>query len=254
LVDIHSHVLYGMDDGSKTLEQSIEMLKMAAAAGTTELVCTPHANRDYKFEPLVIRERFKELEAGIGGAVRLYTGCDFHLSYENIQDAITHPRKYTINQDRYLLVEFSDLMIFRNTAEIFGRLQEAGMMPIITHPERNKLLTMRLEEIAMWVESGAYVQVTGQSLLGKFGKQAAEFARTLLDRRLVHFIASDGHDLKHRPPTMNEAHAWLVKNYGQPMADALCIDNPRATLNGHAVNLPYMEAERPQKKWYQIWR
>jgi len=243
-----------MDDGSKTLEQSIEMLQMAAAAGTTELVCTPHANRDYKFEPLVIRERLRELEAGIGGALRLYTGCDFHLSYENIQDAITHPRKYTINQDRYLLVEFSELMIFRNTAEIFERLQEAGMMPVITHPERNQLLTMRLEEIAMWVESGAYVQVTGQSLLGQFGKKAAEFARTLLNQRLVHFIASDGHDLKHRPPTMNAAHAWLVKNYGQPMADALCIDNPRATLTGHAVNLPYMAEEIQQKKWYQIWR
>jgi protein-tyrosine phosphatase len=243
-----------MDDGSKTLEQSIEMLKMAAAAGTTDLVCTPHANRDYKFEPLVIRDRLGELEAGIGDALRLYTGCDFHLSYENIQDAITHPRKYTINQDRYLLVEFSELMIFRNTAEIFGRLQEAGMMPIITHPERNQLLTMRLEEIAMWVEAGAYVQVTGQSLLGQFGKKAAEFARTLLDRRLVHFIASDGHDLKHRPPTMNQAHAWLVKHYGQPIADALCIDNPRATLSGQAVNLPYMEAEIQQKKWYQIWR
>ena len=243
-----------MDDGSKTLEQSIEMLRMAADAGTTELVCTPHANRDYKFEPLVIRERIQELEAGIGGALRLYTGCDFHLSYENIQDAIAYPRKYTINQDRYLLVEFSELMIFRNTADIFGRLQETGMIPIITHPERNQLLQMRVEEIATWVESGAYVQVTGQSLLGQFGKKAAEFARTLLDRRLVHFIASDGHDLKRRPPTMNEAHAWLVKNYGQPMADTLCIDNPRATLNGHAVNLPYMEAAIPQKKWYQVWR
>jgi protein-tyrosine phosphatase len=254
LVDIHSHVLYGMDDGSKTLEQSIEMLKMAAAAGTTDLVCTPHANRDYDFEPLVIRERLQELEAGIGGALRLYTGCDFHLSYENIQDAITHPRKYTINQDRYLLVEFSELMIFRNTAEIFGRLQEAGMMPIITHPERNQLLQMRIDEIAKWVESGAYVQVTGQSLLGQFGKKAAEFARALLDRRLVHFIASDGHDLRRRPPTMNEAHAWLVKSYGQPMADALCIDNPRATLDGQAVNVPHVEGAIPRRKWYQIWR
>jgi protein-tyrosine phosphatase len=254
LVDIHSHVLYGMDDGSKTLEQSIEMLKMAAAAGTTELVCTPHANRDYTFEPLVIRERLHELEAGIGGAPRLYTGCDFHLSYENIQDALAHPRKYTINQDRYLLVEFSELLIFRNTAEIFGRLQEAGMIPIITHPERNQLLQMRVKEIATWVESGVYVQVTGQSLLGDFGKKAAEFARVLLDRRLVHFVASDGHDLRRRPPTMKEAHAWLVKHYGKPTADALCIDNPRATLNGHAVNLPAMGAEIPRKKWYQIWR
>jgi len=241
-----------MDDGSKTLEQSLAMLKMAAAAGTTELVCTPHANREYKFEPLVIRDRIRELEDGIGGALRLYTGCDFHLSYDNIQDAITHPRKYTIHQDRYLLVEFSDLLIFRNTAEILGRLQEAGMVPIITHPERNPLLQMRLEEMARWVDAGACVQVTGQSLLGHFGRKAAEFARTLLDRRLVHFIASDGHDLKHRPPTMNEAHAWLVKNYGQAVADGLCIDNPRAAIEGHAVNLPYREVE--SRKWYQIWR
>ncbi len=243
-----------MDDGSKTLEQSIEMLQMAAAAGTSELVCTPHANPSYQFEPLVIRDRLRELEAGIGGAIRLYSGCDFHLSYENIQDAIVHPRKYTINQDRYLLVEFSDMLIFRNTAEIFGRLQEAGMIPIITHPERNQLLQQRPDEIALWVEAGVRVQVTGQSLLGNFGKKAAEFARTLLERRLVHFIASDGHDLVHRPPTMDEAHAWLVKNYGQPAADALCIDNPRATLDGHLVDSPYMDLETPSRKWYQVWR
>ena len=144
-----------MDDGAETLEQSIEMLKVAAEAGTTDLVCTPNGNREYSFEPLLIRERLKELEDGSGGAVQLYTGCDFHLSYENIQDAIMHPRKYTINQNRYLLVEFSDMLIFSNTAEIFGRLQEAGMIPIITHPERNQLLQQRLEEIALRVEAGA---------------------------------------------------------------------------------------------------
>ena len=243
-----------MDDGSKTFEQSIEMLKMAAAAGTTELVCTPHANRDYKFEPLVIRERLKELEAGIGGGLRLYTGCDFHLSYENIQDAITHPRKYTINQDRYLLVEFSELMIFRNTAEIFGRLQEAGMLPIITHPERNQLLTMRIEEIAMWVESGAYVQVTGQSLLGRFGKKAAEFARTLLDRGLVHFIASDAHDLKHRPPTLNEAFQYVSKRYGEKRAVTLFFHNPLAALNGEPIPVDVFPEAPTSRKWFMPWR
>jgi protein-tyrosine phosphatase len=243
-----------MDDGSQTLEQSIEMLQMAAAAGTTDLVCTPHANRDYKFEPLVIRDRLRELEAGIGDAVRLYTGCDFHLSYENIQDAIVNPRKYTINQNCYLLVEFSDLLIFRNTGEIFGRLQDAGMIPIITHPERNELLQQRIEEIARWVEAGALVQVTGQSLGGHFGRKAAEFAKVLLERRLVHFIASDAHDLKHRPPTMHEAHQWLVKNYGQDLADALCIGNPRNVLTGQGVDLPYPEAATKPRKWYQLWR
>ena len=243
-----------MDDGSKTLEQSIEMLQMAAAAGTTDLVCTPHANLNYKFDPPVIRERLRELESGIDGAMRLYTGCDFHLSFENIRDAIANPRKYTINQQRYLLVEFSDLMIFRNTAEIFGRLQDAGMVPIITHPERNELLQMRLAEIATWVEGGALVQVTGQSLTGHFGRHAAEFAGVLLEQRLVHFIASDGHDLKRRPPTMNAAYDWLANHHSQELAEALCVANPRATLTGEDVYLPAGEAPRQTRKWYQFWR
>ena len=187
-----------MDDGSKSLEQSLEMLRMAAAAGTTDLVCTPHANTEYKFAPDLIAERMRELEAGIGGAIRLYTGCDFHLSFDNIQDAIANPRRYTINKNHYLLVEFSDMLIFRNTAEIFARLRDAGMVPIITHPERNALLQLRLDEIAQWVEEGALVQVTGFSLLGHFGRKAAEFSKALLGRRLVHFIASDGHDLRHQ--------------------------------------------------------
>lgn len=243
-----------MDDGSKTLEQSIAMLRMAAGAGTTDLVCTPHANSNYTFDPAVIAERLRELEAGIAGAVRLYTGCDFHLSYDNITDAIANPRKYTINGNRYLLVEFSDLMIFRNTGEIFGRLQDAGMIPIITHPERNALLQLRLEEIARWVEDGALLQVTGHSLLGQFGRKAAEFARTLLDRRLVHFIASDGHDLQHRPPKMDEAHVWLVKNYDERLASLLCVENPRATLSGDRVHLPGEDEYPKPKKWYQVWR
>ena len=135
-----------------------------------------------------------------------------------------------------------------------ARLRDAGMVPIITHPERNALLQLRLDEIAQWVEEGALVQVTGFSLLGHFGRKAAEFSKALLGRRLVHFIASDGHDLRHRPPTMNEAYAWLTKNYGAPLADLLCIDNPRATLTGGQVYL-LSEEEYPQaKKWYQVWR
>ena len=254
MVDIHSHVLYGLDDGARTLEDSLAMLRMAAESGTTDLVATPHANLSYKYEPLVIRDRLREVEAALDGALRLYTGCDFHLSYDNIQDAIVNPRKYTINQNRYLLVEFSELLIFRNTADIFGRLQEAGMAPIITHPERNTLLCQRLEEIATWVEAGAYVQVTGQSLLGHFGRRSAEFSRTLLDRGMVHFIASDGHDLKHRPPKLDEAHAWLKENYGAQMAEVLCVLNPRATLTGGNLCTPERESRSQSRKWYQIWR
>ena len=95
------------------------MVRMAAEHGTTDLVATPHANPNYKFDPLLVQERLAEVAAAAGDVLRLHSGCDFHLSYDNIQDALDHPKKYTINQQSYLMVEFSDLLIFPTTGEIF---------------------------------------------------------------------------------------------------------------------------------------
>ncbi len=242
-----------MDDGARTIEDSLAMVRMAAEHGTTDLVATPHANPEYRFEPDVIAARLAEVESAAGVALRLHTGCDFHLSFDNIQDAIAHPDKYTIDHKNYLLVEFSDLLIFHNTTEIFERLADAGMIPVITHPERNGLLRQRLEQIEEWVENGARVQVTAQSLTGRFGRRALDFARTLLDRGLVHVLASDGHDTEHRPPVMDAAHRWVTENYGEPLAEALCITNPGAALTGQPM-LPPSAVPAGARKWYQLWR
>ena len=252
MIDIHSHVLFGLDDGARTLEDSLAMVRMAAEHGTTDLVATPHANLMYRFDHEQIAERITQVREGAGGALRLYTGCDFHLSFDNIQDAIDHPRKYTINQQNYLLVEFSELLIFKNTEDIFARLRDAGMIAVITHPERNGLLRQRMEHIARWVEQGACVQVTAQSLTGTFGKRAHDFSRELLDRGLVHVIASDGHDCERRPPVMDQARAWLQKQYGEALAEALCVTNPGATLSGEAMHVP-VSRESPVRKWYEFW-
>lgn len=243
-----------MDDGAATLDDSVALVRMAAESGTTDLVGTPHANLNYKFDPELIRDRLREVSEAAGAGLRLYSGCDFHLSYDNIQDAIAHPQKYTINQSCYLLVEFSDLLIFRNTPEIFSRLQDAGMVPIVTHPERNGLLRQRLDDIESWVHGGACVQVTAQSLLGAFGRRAQEFCQTLLQRRLVHFVASDAHDCEHRPPRLNGAYEWLKKQYGDSLAETLCVTNPKATLTGSSLELPDIDVVSQSRKWYQIWR
>src|SRR5688500_1615002 len=132
-VDIHSHILYGLDDGAKTIAESLEMLRLAAAAGTTDIVATPHASGQYAFSPELIDARIGELSAAT--EVRIHRGCDFHLQADNIEDAIAHPHKYTINHSGYLLVEFSDIAIFASTDEILSELVGAGMAPIITHPE-----------------------------------------------------------------------------------------------------------------------
>ena len=254
MVDIHSHALYGLDDGARVIEESLDMIRMAAEHGTTDLVCTPHADPTYKFDPAAIRERLDELRDRSASALRLYSGCDFHLSYDNIQDAIANPRKYTIAQQNYLLVEFSNMVIFHTTTEIFARLQDAGMIPVITHPERNPLLRQRIDNIAAWVESGVRVQVTAQSLLGEFGKRARGFCESLLDRDLVHFVASDAHDCQRRPPRLDLAREWLQRERGARIAQALCVENPRKTLTGEILDLAEPEVNAPTRKWYQIWR
>src|SRR5579884_4373967 len=139
MVDIDSHILPGLDDGSPSLEESVAMVRMAAESGTTDIVGTPHANMQYSFEPALVRQKAAELAAA-APEIRIHTGCDFHLSIENIQDAILHPRKYTINDTQYLLVEFPDMVTFTTTPQIFEKLRAAGMIPIITHPERNVFL------------------------------------------------------------------------------------------------------------------
>jgi protein-tyrosine phosphatase len=249
LIDIHSHVLYGVDDGAQTLEHSVAMLRMAAEHGTTDIVATPHASPEFAYDPELNRARLAEVQAAVGGMVRLHLGCDFHLSFDNIQDALRNPRKYTINQGPYLMVEFSDWLIFRNTGELFGRMREAGMIPVITHPERNDLLRQRIEQLAVWVEAGARLQLTAQSLTGRFGKRAEAFSRTLLDRGLAHVIASDGHDTRHRPPVLDEAYAWLSQHYGEDTARLLCVTNPGAALTGEPMRAPGAGL-RPKRGWF----
>ncbi len=232
MIDIHSHVLFGLDDGSPDIDVSIEMLRMAGAHGTTDIVASPHANLEYQFDAALIAERKAMLEARNDSGVRVHLGCDFHLQYENIEDAIRNPRKYTIAGGPFLLVEFSDLLIFKTTSQIFNDLLSAGMRPVITHPERNSLLQQRLRELNEWVEMGCSIQVTGQSLLGEFGSKALKFAETLMDEGLVQFVASDGHDLKRRPPVMDAAFAHVHKRWGAATAELLFRDNPGAVLCG----------------------
>lgn len=232
------------------------MVKMAAEAGTTDIVATPHADLQYKFQPGVITERIAALQAAVGDSIRIHRGCDFHLAYDNIQDALTQPTKYTINHKRYLLVEFSEMTIFPTTTEMFERLIAAGMIPVITHPERNSLLRQRITELGRWAEMGCLLQITGASFLGNFGERAKVWSDSMMERGLVHVVASDGHDLEHRPPVLDDVREYLEKKYGAGKAERLTTTTPRAIIQG--LDLPRVAADdepaATAKKWYQFWR
>src|SRR5579875_3119094 len=119
MIDIHHHLLFGLDDGAKDLDTAVAMAEMAAEDGITHVVCTPHANSHYHFDPAVNRERLAQLQARVEGKLTLGLGCDFHLSFENIDAARAHPEKYTINGKKYLLVEFADFSIPQQMNQIF---------------------------------------------------------------------------------------------------------------------------------------
>jgi protein-tyrosine phosphatase len=252
LVDIHSHILPGLDDGAKTLDDSVTMLHMAAEAGTTDIVATPHANTEFTFDPDLISQKIDEVQAAAGPVPRIHRGCDFHLTLENIQDALANPGKYAINHHTYLLVEFSDLLIPRTTQEIFDRLADSGLTPIITHPERNGLLHSRLDQLQSWVENGALVQVTAGSLLGGFGRTAKSVATDLMNRNLVHFIASDAHDIKYRTPVLRDAHQYVEKTWNRSLAKLLFVTAPQAAIAGEEIRLLDPVADPAKKKWYRF--
>jgi protein-tyrosine phosphatase len=250
MIDIHSHILPCLDDGSQSSEESVTMLRMAAAAGTTDIVASPHANQHYSFDPEIVEREIAGLQAAIGGNPRIHYGCDLHLTPENIEDAIRSPGKYSINHRGYLLVEFSDFLISKATSGTFARMVSAGVRPIVTHPERNQILQGRLPELADWVANGALLQVTAQSLLGRFGKTAKACAHELMFRGLVHFLASDAHDLKDRTTALDEAWRYVEETFGEEAAIRLLEENPRAALAGVPLSpVPYALKKR---KWFSI--
>jgi protein-tyrosine phosphatase len=235
MIDIHHHLLWGLDDGSTSLDNSVAMAKMAVADGITHVVCTPHANEQYAYDPTVIAHKVAELQLALdiaGVTLKLGQGSDFHMSYDNIQEAKVDPRKFSINGKGYLLIELPDYGISRNLAETLYQLQLAGLTPILTHPERNATLQADEQRMTEWIRGGLLVQVTAGSVMGYMGKTAQRLAHRMLENRWVHFLATDAHNTTSRPPKMREAHDLVAEKYSPEYAHALCVGNPLAAFMG----------------------
>lgn len=235
MVDIHHHLLWGTDDGAKDFETSVAMAKLSAADGVTHVVCTPHANGTYPYDPAQNRARVTELQAELDRqrvSIKVGLGCDFHISYDNVMEAKNDPARFSVNGLGYLLVEIPDYGIAPGMAETFYELQLAGLTPVLTHPERNPTLQADVERLGSWMRSGVLVQVTGDSVTGKMGKAAEKMAHQLLRRRWVHFLATDAHNVISRPPRLSEARRIVAKKYGEQYAESLVTTNPRAVFEG----------------------
>lgn len=235
MIDIHHHLLFGLDDGSNSLQTSVDMARLAVAEGITHIVCSPHANSAFHFDPAVNAERLNTLREALAREslpLTLGLGCDFHLSFDNLRALKQHPPQFTINGMDYLLVELPDFGIPGGMTETFYEMQLAGLAPILTHPERNPTLQTDLGRLAKWLRGGLLVQVTADSILGNMGRAAERMSHQLLEDRWVHFVATDAHNLSSRPPRMRKAFELVAKRHGDEFAERIFITNPKAAFDG----------------------
>jgi len=245
MVDVHCHILPGLDDGPDSIEESLAMAEAAISDGITHVVATPHCNSEYPFDYAYVQRLRDRLQSEVGDRLKLATGCDFHLNPENIHALRADASQFCINQRDYLLVEFNEISIPPSMDDTLHNLQLQGLRPVITHPERNAILRRQPERLTKWVRLGCVVQVTAGSITGTFGPRAQEDSMCWIAKGIVHIVASDAHNTKRRPLRLQPAYRAVSEQFGATKAQALFVDNPLAAFEGR--DLPYIP-EIPDEK------
>jgi protein-tyrosine phosphatase len=241
MIDIHAHILPGVDDGAKNWEESLDMARMAVNDGIRVMVATPHLfkGRTIDLEQLngkeAILQHVAQLKQRLSEAnipLEIIPGCDFPLGVESLK-LLDAGQALTINDaNRYLLLELPDTSLPPATEEICFYLQSKGLTPIITHPERHLILQEMPHKLKRLIDLGCLVQMTGNSLTGKFGRRVKKISQQLIKLGYIHLLATDAHGPKVRPPLLSQAVTELSRLIGENRARAMVHDLPGKILAG----------------------
>lgn len=237
VIDLHCHLLPGIDDGAKGLTESLEMAKIAVADGITIAACTPHILPGvYNNNGAAIREAVTRLQMEIekeGIPLLLVEGADVHIA-PDLHRKLASGEIPSLGQSRYFLLEPPQTLVPPRFEETLFDLLVEGHIPIITHPERLHWLGSHYPMLERLARSGVWMQLTGGSLLGKFGRRARYWSERMLEEGLAHIIASDAHDTQLRPPRLSDAMEAVTKRVGGEEAKRLVIIRPAGILRNQA--------------------
>jgi protein-tyrosine phosphatase len=233
VIDLHCHILPGLDDGASDLSVSLNMAKAQVDQGVTVVACTSHILPGlYHNSGPAIRQATAQLQEILdqeGIALRLTTGADVHMAPDFVA-GLRSGKLLSIADSRYVLVEPPHHTAPPQLEDFFFNLVVAGYVPILTHPERLSWVPSRYETIKRLVRSGVWMQVTAGSFSGAFGRNALYWAERLLDDGCVHLIASDAHDTERRPPDLAAGHELVAKRVGAEEAQRLVLMRPMGIL------------------------
>ena len=240
MIDIHSHILPAIDDGAESLSVAAKMCRLAAEDGCTAILATPHQRTPswWNCEPAEMDRSLDELRAAVGNTPELHLGAEIRvdsLLLEALVD-IDESGIVPLAGSRYLLLEFNRRGLGRLDPEgLTHELRLQGWRPIYAHPEFVPEFSREPDPMQRVIERGGLFQVTAMSLTGGFGRRIRTRAEGMVAAGLVHFIASDAHDLAHRPPGLRRVHELLSTKHSKSLADRLTLENPRAVLDNRPI-------------------
>jgi protein-tyrosine phosphatase len=235
LVDIHCHILPGVDDGAQTLKDSLELLRMAHEDGVSAVILTPHYRGHYrKNTPEILRRHYEALCAEVR---KVLPGMELYLGNEaawerDLGEKIAEGRVLTMHGSPYVLLEFGFGIMRSQVTDGVMDVVSCGYTPIIAHVERYDIFRKDKTLVDEVLSMGALIQLNADSVLGKRGFGSKRFCHRLLKQGKAHFIASDAHDCQNRPPLLGECFAYVSQRYGEDYAQILLRDNARALLSG----------------------
>lgn len=253
MIDIHCHILPGIDDGAQTIYDSLDMAKQAVSQGIDTIIATPHhMNGKYENRKTDIVSKVDELNARLKEEqidLTILPGQENRIYGEILED-FEKGEIQTLAGSSYLFIEFPSGHVPRYAETLLYEIQVKGLMPIIVHPERNAELIQHPDRLYEMVNNGAATQITAASLIGAFGKKIKKFSEQLIEANLTHFLASDSHNVTTRSFKMEEAVDEVTKKYG---ADMLYFFTENAELLVSGQNI-YREVPQPvrQKKLFGL--
>lgn len=252
MIDIHCHILFGVDDGPKTIEDTIRIVEKAVKEGITDMIATPHAFSPHYHVPKgeiegQIRLLTDVLKTG-GYPIVLHTGQEVRI-HEHIIENMIKREMVTLAGSRYLLLELPSQFIPLNTVSVIQSMLENEIIPIIAHPERNRAIAEKPARLERLIQYGAFAQVNAGSLSGHFGKSVQRLSIQLVEANLIHTYGSDVHDTKTRPLLFNEGLRYLEKKKKHDRIDILLENNKRIVKDEPFImQEPYPEIP-VKKRW-----
>ena len=254
MIDLHCHILPGIDDGPSTMVEALAMCRGAVADGIRTIVATPHYNPGcFIWSAAEQQSALTALQNEIDSAslpLTLLAGAEMAF-VPDLAALVKNDSHLTINRSNYFLLEFRPQAVPATIEQYLNSMIVSGFVPIIAHPERNPWFTHRHDVLTALVRRGALLQITAASLLGEFGTAVRTFCQQLLRNNLVHIIASDAHNSADRPALLSAAVRCAAEQIGEERATALVSANPLAVINGTRliVSEPpgYLTTEPPQQ-------